>query len=261
MRVEEIKKFWESQAQKYDTAPQASTKDYFMRQLEIRFLENSINQLLKTQRINKIADIGCGNGYSLIALAKHFPDIEFVGCDYSEGMISCANKCLADSSLSNLDFCVFDITKEHLTDNFDLIYTDRCLINLPSWELQKSAIKKICDGLCADGVYIMIENFMDGHNNFNKLRRDFGLDEIKIHEFSLYFDRDMLEDFVGDFFEILDFSNISSMYYIVSRIIYTKLCTLENKEPDYFDKHHELASLLPFAGNYGPTAMYYLKKK
>ena len=142
-----------------------------------------------------------------------------------------------------------------------MIYTDRCLINLPSWELQQSAIRKIQSALSKDGIYIMIENFIDGQNNFNELRREFGLQEINIHEYSQYFDRPGLENFLSGLFDNLGFKNISSMYYVVSRIIYTKLCTIENKEPDYFDKHHELASLLPFAGNYGPTGMYYLKKR
>jgi SAM-dependent methyltransferase len=261
MNANEIKEFWETRAGKYGSSPQATTNDYFMRRLEIRFLKDSIDSFSKTQKIHRIADIGCGNGYSTAEVAKHFPEIEFIGYDYSENMIRGANRILGDTNLTNLSFHIFDITKGHLTDDFDLVYTDRCLINLPSWELQKAAITKIHNSLSVDGIYIMIENFMDGQSNFNKLRRDFGLEEIAIHDYSQYFDKNVLVNFVDELFEVLEFSNISSMYYVVSRIIYTKLCSLENREPDYFDKHHEFASLLPFAGNYGPTAMYYLKKK
>jgi len=218
MEIEDIKDFWENRAEKYDTSFQATTQDYFMRQLEIRFLKDSISFFSKGMgiKISRIADIGCGNGFSAIELAKNYPEIEFIGYDYSEKMIRSANKLLAESNLTNLKFYVLDIAKDQLSNNFDLIYTDRCLISLPVWDLQKLAIKKICNALVHGGVYIMIENFMEGQNNFNKLRRDFDLDEIKVHDYSLYFSKDKLEDFLNQNFVKMRIKNRIILISIMS---------------------------------------------
>jgi hypothetical protein len=93
------------------------------------------------------------------------------------------------------------------------------------------------------------------------LRKQFGLKKIKIREHNLFLDRIQLGQFLKDYFDEILFINISSQYYIVSRIIYSKICAENSEEPDYFDIHHELASRLPFVGNFGPIGMYHLEKR
>jgi hypothetical protein len=48
---------------------------------------------------------------------------------------------------------------------------------------------------------------------------------------------------------------------LVSRVIYSKICSVKGSAPDYFDIHHELASQLPVCGNFGPVKLLVLKKK
>jgi tRNA G46 methylase TrmB len=71
----EIKKYWNERASEFKTSPEATTNDYYMRQLEIETLKSKIK--IYQQDINNIADVGCGNGYSTIELAKQFPKIQF----------------------------------------------------------------------------------------------------------------------------------------------------------------------------------------
>jgi hypothetical protein len=143
---------------------------------------------------------------------------------------------------------------------FELVYTTRCLINLPGWELQRIAIERISRLLKKGGTYVMIENFLDGHERLNNLRRDFDLPEIKIRHHNFFLEQEAVLRFVEEEFKVEQITNISSAYYMVTRVIYSKICQVSGVDPDYFDEHHKLASALPFCGNYGPIKMMVLKK-
>lgn len=252
------KSYWQNRAQVYHTKAQATTNDFYLREIEIRCLIQSIEKYKKNIRV--IGDIGCGNGYATLRLARRFPKIQFIGYDYIDDMIDAAKAMQNKEGLINISFKTLDLIHADIPELFDMILTDRCLINLPSWKEQQNALRKIYQALRSKGIYIMIENFMEGHNSFNRIRKQFGLEEIKVREHNLFFNQNKFIKFIKKFYTIREYENISSMYYLVSRVIYTKICTEKNIVPDYFDKHHELASKLPFAGNYGPVAMVHLIK-
>jgi len=259
MQHQEIKEYWNTRGSEFKTSPEATTNDYYMRQIEIEALKSKIK--IHEQNIDKIADIGCGNGYSTIELAKAFPKVKFFGFDYSVVMIENAKKNAKNAGLRNIYFNVLDIIDGTIQDKYDLIYTDRCLINLASWSDQKLALKKIADALSKNGIYLMIENFLNGQSNMNELRKFFGLTTINIREHNLFFDLDETKKFIKDLeLEFESYENISSLYYLVSRVIYSKICSLEEKQPDYYDIHHELASKLPMGGDFGPIAMCIIKR-
>jgi len=261
MDFDQAKKYWDNRAQKHECSAQATTNDYYMREIEIRCLTSAISEFSKGKENFTVADIGCGNGYSTIKLAKDNIGLHFSGFDYSENMIYFAREIQLQEKIANLDFHALDITRDSIPGAYDFIFTDRCLINLPSYNLQLCAIKNIYNALKANGTFVLIENFIDGHVNFNKLRREFGLKEISIREHNLFFDRNKLEPFLETLFKSIEFINISSQYYIGSRIIYSKICADNEIEPDYFDVHHTISSKLPFMGNFGPIGMYALKGK
>ena len=148
---------------------------------------------------------------------------------------------MAAEELANVGFGQLDIC-DGLSGSFDLIYTTRCLINLPSWELQQKAIQNIHKALSPGGIYVMIENFVEGHENFNRVRRQFELSEIPIRQHNYYFERQRLFDFANDMFLVSDEVNISSMYYLVSRVVYSRICSDQQNQLDYFDPHHRYAA-------------------
>jgi len=258
MEYEKIKNYWEDRA-KDDSSPQSTTEDYYLRQLEIAKLKEAIFRY--GSKIKIVGDFGCGDGFSTISLAKEFPSIHFIGYDYSQSMIRNAEKRKKEEGVSNVEFKVIDVLKERASQSFDMIYTDRVIINIPSWEEQKKAIDLIFESLNKGGVYVIIENFIDGHNNFNKLREEFGLDKIEMRWHNLFLDKNTLMPFLEKKSRIIMDENFTSTYFIVSRIVYTKICKLENKKPDYFDIHHKLGSMLPPSGNYGPTSIMIAEKK
>jgi ubiquinone/menaquinone biosynthesis C-methylase UbiE len=258
MNYEMVKEYWEKRAKENEFANNITTNDTYLREIEISCLKKNIAEHIKAGF--KIADIGCGDGYSTLEIAKESSHAIFMGYDYSKQMIQKAQEGLKKYDLKNVSFNVSDITSIKIDEKFDLIYTDRCLINIPSWELQKTSLKNIYNLLNDNGIYIMIENFIDGHNNFNNLRKIFGIKEIKIREHNLYFDKNEFLPFINLYFKILKEENISSLYYIVSRVIYSKICEINNEAPNYNDIHHNLAARLPSLGNYGPISMFVLKK-
>jgi hypothetical protein len=144
----------------------------------------------------------------------------------------------------------FDLTREE----YDLFLISSALFTRHRF----GVLKKISNALLGNGVYLMIENFLNGQSNLNLLREQFGLTSISIREHNLFFNLEKTKGFVKELgLEFVSYDNISSLYYLVS----SKICLLENKRPDYYDIHHELASQLPISGDFGPIAMCEIKKR
>ena len=256
MDFEQIRHYWEQRAAA-DTSAQSTTQDYYLREIEFRVLHDS---LLK-YRPGHIMDIGCGDASTTIRLASAFPEARFIGGDYSSSMRRNAIANLATAGLSNICIESCDITEPLLAKAQDLVYTTRCLINLPSWELQQRALESIHGALRVGGIYVMIENFIEGQENFNRVREAFGLPPIAVRSHNLFFERTRLFEFLTPKFDVIEEVNISSTYYLVSRIIYSRICHDKSAQPDYFNAHHRYACALPFSGEYGPVRMLSLRRK
>ncbi len=255
LSIDEIRNYWEGRAAGDSTA-QSTTQDVYLREIELRVLIEQIKRL----NPKSVADIGCGDGRTTIGVARQSLCSQFRGFDYSGAMVENARTNLANHGISNVVFERHDIL-DPLPGCFDLAYTTRCLINLPDWTLQRSALRNIHKSLIDGGYYLMIENFIEGHENFNRLRTQFSLPEIPVRNHNLFFNRSNLLSDIECLFSVEYDVNISSVYYMVSRVVYSKLCSDNGVEPSYFDEHHRYAANLPFVGEFGPVRMLVLKKK
>lgn len=255
MNFEEIRNYWEGRAAN-DGSVQSTTQDVFLREIEL----NTLIERIRKYSPESIADVGCGDGRTTIGLARAFGEAHFTGFDYSSAMIENAQKVLHSQNISNVSFERHDVSDSFVA-SYDFIYTTRCLINLPSWELQKNALRNIYNALNSNGVYLMIENFVEGQSNFNQIRRKYELPEIPIRDHNFFFSRQHLLDYANDLFTIDEEVNISSTYYLVSRVIYSRMCADSGMEPDYFDVHHRYAASLPFCGEFGPVRLISFRKK
>jgi SAM-dependent methyltransferase len=251
-----IRKYWEERAAG-DPSAQSTTRDYYLRDIEFRVLRDEIMQ----RKPLRIFDIGCGDAFTTSRLAGAFPGISFVGGDYTPYMLKNAERNAKNCNVRNLTLINYDVSSPVDVGVFDFVYTTRCLINLPGWELQKAAIENISRLLSTGGTYVMIENFLDGQRELNELRGHFGLPEIGVRHHNFFLDEAQLTEFLKRDFGIEAVRNISSAYYMVTRVIYSKICQNRGTEPDYFDEHHELGSKLPFCGNFGPVKMMVLTRK
>ena len=80
----------------------------------------------------------------------------------------------------------------------------------------------------------MIENFLDGHEQLNNLRRDFGLPEIKIRHHNVFLEQEAVLRFAEQDFTVEEVTNISSAYYMVTRVIYSKICQINRRRTRLF---------------------------
>ena len=254
MEFEDIRQYWDDRAAG-DSSAQSTTQDVYLREIEVNVLLERIRKYAP----ESVADVGCGDGRTTARLADRFPNVSFSGFDYSSTMIENARSSLPPGKPANIQFDHLDICAG-MKGSFGLIYTTRCLINLPTWDLQKIALANIHNSLTVGGLYLMVENFIEGHERFNQVRRDFGLPEIRIREHNFFFRRDLLLEYIEGSFEVEEEVNISSTYYLMSRVVYSRICADAGRQPDYFDDHHRLAAGHPFAGEFGPVRLVCLKR-
>jgi ubiquinone/menaquinone biosynthesis C-methylase UbiE len=190
--IAKIKAFWDERARVHGTEWTATLGEPFLRQIEIRAMIEHI----RANRSEIIFDVGCGNGYSTVRYATAFPDKTFIGIDYSEEMIAQARTHAAP----NCRFLVGDV---HRLETFpphkaDLILTQRCLQNIPGYDLQKAAIENLRTKLHSHGSLLLMECSRTGLDLLQKYRRKIGkppMEGIEPWHNTFFHDERLVEDF------------------------------------------------------------------
>ena len=259
-----VKSYWEERASLNQNAVTGTTNDVYLRELEIKTFCNTLKNL-DVNMNSKILDVGCGDGYTTLNIAKSFPETKFEGVDYSENMIANAkvNVKNSDGAISNVSFKVADATKiqdSFPAETFDFILSDRCLINLENSQAQYEAVKQISQILKPGGYYLAIENFNEGQNNLNEARVKMGLSEIPVRWHNYFFNENEFVKNVSNWFTSTNFVEFSSAYYYATRVIYSSICKLQGVEPDYMHDIHKVSVELPVIGKFSPIRLVILKK-
>jgi len=264
-RKENIKKYWNERALKHKKDPAATTNDVFLRKLEIKTILETLKKIRKTKNV-KILDIGCADGYSTIKISQSLNIANIVGVDYGSNMIKIANKKLGSlpKLKKRVNFLVGDVS--NLDDvigksKFDVVISDRLLINLDSVNTQKKVISEVFKHLKNGGYYIAIENFIEGHNKMNQVRKLVGLPEIPLRWHNLFLKKSQFLRSVQRLFKIYSFDDFASAYYFSTRVVYSKMCQMRREKPDYNHDIHKLSVDLPWFGEFSPVKMVVLKKK
>ena len=169
-----ISDYWDKKAKQLKRDPAATMGDVYLRELEIEAILKHI------KKSDNVLDAGCGNGYTTAIAAKKAKSI--LGIDFSQEMINQSNqiKSSLKKKLKNIDFCQMDILNLQFKKNsFDVAISERCLINVQSWQNQKKALLQLKKVLKPKGRLLMIEGTKQGLAGLNKTRKDVGLHEIK----------------------------------------------------------------------------------
>ncbi len=99
-----------------------------------------------------VLDVGCGQGWSLIKLAKEFPDSRFVGYDFSEPAIEHARRIADEHGLTNMRFETRDVAKLDTSEKFDLILTFDAIHDQAD---PAAVLRNISTMLRPGGLYLM----------------------------------------------------------------------------------------------------------
>lgn len=261
-RAEYVREYYE---QKNGSDIYATSPDFNLRELEIDFISKHIKG-------QKILDLGCGNGYTLLRLAQQSKK-NFVGVDFSPNMIEGAKiitQKFRKKLLSQPSFIVDDASKfvpDYGTGKADTVVSERFLLNLPTKSLQYNTIKNIHRLLRPKGYYIMIEGSKNGLQKLNTLRKEAGLEPIldkdKYNQSSKKFNDTELVNYLKKYFNIEKVVSFD-LYYIISRIIYPRI--IAPQKPEYGHPINEIARKLsneieiPTQG-IGHVKGYVLRKK
>ena len=254
-----IQEFWDSRAW---LAYTSGSNDFILKDIET---DEILKQIKNKPKI--VLDVGCGNGETLIKIAK-LKDCSGVGIDFSPKMVEVARQNAKNVGMD--DKVIFEVEEVQNQDIelygfFDYALTQRCLCNLTCVEDQRTAVENIMDNLKSNGVYIMVEDCIQGHNRLNEVRRKVGLDPIDIYWFNLFLDEDEVAKWCNDkFFLELGPISVASTYYFLSRVIYAKLEKEKGTKPEdlkYDSDINMLAYKIKNMGNLGAPTMWLWRKR
>lgn len=102
----------------------------------------------------RVADVGCGAGLAVIAMAEAFPQSRFEGFDPSRHAIERARWRLAESGLTNASFHVQEAAELPTAPTFDFVLTLDCLHDMPHPAEAMAAIRR---AIAPDGVWLIKE--------------------------------------------------------------------------------------------------------
>lgn len=253
------KGFWEEQARKHGEGVAAVNFDPIQEEIAMELLEELVPDGCA------VADIGCGNGRTLIDLVPSRRGGRFIGYDFAATMVSVAEQRRKELMLKNVEFHVFDATAADLPEGarnaFDLVLGKRLLINIKG-SAKRQALQNVFDMLRDGGSYLMIECFLEPLERTNDARQALGLDRIAVKEFNEYLTLDFLKE-IERYFTVERVIDVASLYYFVSRVFNA---ALSQGKPDYFAPINQIAAKLARAGmrplsGYAPEVAYVLKKR
>lgn len=279
-----IRAHYDSVAAKYGTSPQSTMVDEIIRVKETDAILGFVDEVARVWRSDfaenasyarrpngdrdlVVADVGCGNGYTLKCLAKRAPKHHYIGVEQNDSLRAIAKKQTGNASvrmikgdIRNLSSIAVDV------GSVDILICQRVLINLLDINDQKLALKNLVELAKPGAAYIFIESFRGGLDNLNAARAGFSLEPIPpaTHNLPLpdnFFDEAGLVQI--DFIE-MDFpENALSTHFFVSRVLHEvalKSVGAKFKHNSHFVRF--LSAALPNAiGDYAPLRIKTLMKQ
>ncbi len=232
-----IKAYWESQGEAYKTSHTASWRDEFAIAMEIE----TISSYIKAN--DRVLDVGCANGFSTFRQLDLQPQAYFTGVDFADSMIEYAKQAKVKKGISD-ESCRFSVGSvlelPFERNTYDVVYTTRVLINLPTWQQQIQGIEECLRVAKPGGTVIFSEGFWEPLCVLNAIRLLLQLSALVEHDFNRYLKKERLEAWLKE--RKLEFSvkEFSSLYYLGTRVIRDLILDHIFQPGDYTDPINKL---------------------
>lgn len=252
-----ILEHYRGQAAKHGTSASSTMEDVVVRDKELALIRHFFSLVAGSSSDPKrVLELGCGNGWVLGRLAEEFHRGSYHGLDFSLAMLAAARKqSPRPTSLTRSDARRLPLA----STAFDIVLSERCLINILSWDEQQAALDEVARVLKPGGHWLLIECFTDGLDNNNLARTQCGLDEIKVAHHNKYFEKGDFLRAVAPNFTLIDpmkldpsaghllAENFLSSHYFIARVLHPLVTRGEWVRNTEFIRFF---SSLPPMGNY-----------
>ncbi|WP_374655728.1 class I SAM-dependent methyltransferase [Dongia sp.] len=224
MKLEDIQRHWQNWAKSFGKDLRATTKGRTAKMIEIatigRVVEGARRDL---KRPLHILEVGCGNGFNCSWIARNFTDCSITGIDYIPEMIEAAKLRRTEDGIDaeRLRYLVGNALQiDNVDGPFDIIFTDRCLINLNSWHLQQQAYLGMAALLGPGGYLATIENSTEARARQEQLRAGAGLPPRPIDSFNTFIEDGRFEALAQQIgLDIVATQHISSLHDLLLYVL------------------------------------------
>jgi SAM-dependent methyltransferase len=226
MELPQIKEHWSNLAKKFKTDLRATTHTQTIKKLEVNALARGIKCCgLQADSSAELLEVGCGNGYNCLSLAEIFPNFRFTGLDFVMEMVENAKKLQGSApELSDrLEFQQGDIL--HLSEHpgikrtYDIVFTDRCIINLNTVELQLAAVDQLAARVRKGGHLLILENFNETYQSQNNCRQAVSLPRRTPASFNLFMDEKTLLEHTRTNLKLLHVDDFGSLHDLLLYVL------------------------------------------
>ncbi len=246
--------YWDSRPASVEP-DKVNIDDITQTKLERQFIGKYLNDE------NHVLEVGCGNGNLSKWLCNRVKKI--TAFDYSEKMILQAKEINEQENIVYFEDSIINPKYINQTQ-YDAILCVRVLINLKNLEQQINAIKVMGQLLPKGGKLILIEGFLDGFKEIDKLRSKIGIQPIKPASINFYTELEPLMSEVLKSFDLIEESH-NGVFDFLTRII-NPILNDEKKLTDFNGFHNKI---LPLCLEYNPhefkkfsrEKLFYFKKK
>lgn len=269
MTVEEKQEFLRREYEERDaTDPYATSRDYNARELEILAIRRALGEP------GRVLDLGCGNGYTLLALGAELEGFALSGIDFSPNLIDGAHRLLdaRRGELKSIPVFVegdaIALLAESADGSADYVITERFIQNMPTREVQLHVLRDIHRVLAPGGRLLMCEGSETGFDALNGIRDALGLAVIpptSVENVSaMRFDDAEIERYAIEElgFHLADKTGFST-FFLIARVLHPLLVAPESPRFDapineFARKIQEHAPMLP---GYGSNNLWVLEKR
>ncbi len=249
-----VKEHYKKEAKENNLSLTSTMADVSTRRLEME----AILSYLKSSK--KCLEIGCGNGSASVEISKKIK-LDLLATDFSEDMIALAKQQPTKGVKGKIAFAQLDVLDLNYQKKFDVVFTERCIINLLNWDDQKKALKNMAAALKTGGHLLLLEAFNDGLEELNKARADLGLEPNKPAYHNFYLDKDaVIGHLKTEGLKFVEENNFLSSYFFGSRVLYPAIAKANKKEITYNSAFAKYFSLMPALGNYSQIKLLVFKK-